>query len=79
VPFIARYRKEQTGGLSGSQLRTLEERLRYLREPEDRRTKLYLTWVAGKFSDGGADRRLIIPFLRRGGASVPKCVCLESG
>ncbi len=32
VPFIARYRKEATGGLDDSQLRTLEERLGYLRE-----------------------------------------------
>ncbi|MDH5184853.1 MAG: RNA-binding transcriptional accessory protein, partial [Gammaproteobacteria bacterium] len=37
VPFIARYRKEVTGGLDDTQLRTLEERLRYLRELEDRR------------------------------------------
>ena len=37
VPFIARYRKEATGGLDDSQLRTLEERLGYLRELEDRR------------------------------------------
>ncbi len=37
VPFIARYRKEATGGLDDSQLRTLEERLRYLRELEERR------------------------------------------
>ncbi|MBP2397143.1 uncharacterized protein JOF39_000224 [Glutamicibacter protophormiae] len=37
VPFIARYRKEVTGMLSDSQLRLLEERLRYLRELEDRR------------------------------------------
>jgi uncharacterized protein len=37
VPFIARYRKEATGGLDDTQLRTLEERLRYLRELEDRR------------------------------------------
>ncbi len=37
VPFIARYRKEVTGSLDDSQLRTLEERLRYLRELEDRR------------------------------------------
>lgn len=37
VPFIARYRKEVTGTLSDSQLRLLEERLRYLRELEDRR------------------------------------------
>ncbi|MGQ0620102.1 MAG: Tex family protein [Panacagrimonas sp.] len=37
VPFIARYRKEITGGLDDTQLRKLEERLGYLRELEDRR------------------------------------------
>ena len=37
VPFIARYRKEITGALDDVQLRTLEERLTYLRELEDRR------------------------------------------
>jgi uncharacterized protein len=37
VPFIARYRKEATGTLDDAQLRKLEERLRYLRELEDRR------------------------------------------
>jgi uncharacterized protein len=37
VPFIARYRKEATGGLDDNQLRLLEERLRYLRELEERR------------------------------------------
>ncbi|MEH1102907.1 Tex family protein [Micromonospora sp. CPCC 205561] len=37
VPFIARYRKEATGLLDDSQLRTLEERLRYLRELDERR------------------------------------------
>src|ERR1700760_1718916 len=37
VPFIARYRKEATGALDDAQLRTLEERLVYLRELEDRR------------------------------------------
>ena len=37
VPFIARYRKEATGGLDDMQLRELEERLGYLRELEDRR------------------------------------------
>src|SRR6266446_5525779 len=37
VPFIARYRKEATGSLDDAQLRTLEERLGYLRELEDRR------------------------------------------
>ncbi|MEI6335097.1 MAG: Tex family protein [Methylococcaceae bacterium] len=37
VPFISRYRKEVTGGLDDTQLRQLEERLRYLRELNDRR------------------------------------------
>jgi protein Tex len=40
VPFIARYRKEVTGMLDDAQLRTLEERLRYLRELEERRTAI---------------------------------------
>ena len=40
VPFIARYRKEATGGLDDTQLRLLEERLRYLRELEDRRAAI---------------------------------------
>ncbi|WP_344320297.1 Tex family protein, partial [Streptomyces macrosporus] len=40
VPFIARYRKEATGGLDDAQLRTIEERLRYLRELEERRTAI---------------------------------------
>jgi protein Tex len=40
VPFIARYRKEATGALDDAQLRTLEERLRYLRELEDRRAAI---------------------------------------
>ena len=37
VPFIARYRKEVTGALDDTQLRNLEERLRYLRELDERR------------------------------------------
>ena len=40
VPFISRYRKEVTGGLDDIQLRLLEERLRYLRELEERRTAI---------------------------------------
>lgn len=40
VPFISRYRKEVTGALDDSQLRTLEERLRYLREMEERRSTI---------------------------------------
>ncbi|MCP5181983.1 MAG: RNA-binding transcriptional accessory protein [Pseudomonadales bacterium] len=40
VPFIARYRKEVTGGLDDTQLRHLEERLTYLRELEERRVAI---------------------------------------
>jgi uncharacterized protein len=40
VPFIARYRKEATGTLDDAQLRTLEERLRYLRELGERRAAI---------------------------------------
>jgi uncharacterized protein len=40
VPFIARYRKEATGALDDAQLRTLEERLRYLRELDERRAAI---------------------------------------
>src|ERR1700730_703843 len=40
VPFIARYRKEATGGLDDTQLRNLQERLIYLRELEERRTAI---------------------------------------
>ena len=40
VPFIARYRKEVTGTLDDAQLRTLDERLRYLRELEERRAAI---------------------------------------
>ena len=47
VPFIARYRKEVTGGLDDTQLRTLSERLTYLRELEARRASI-LDSVAGQ-------------------------------
>jgi len=47
VPFIARYRKEATGLLDDAQLRTLEERLRYLRELDERREAI-LTQVAAQ-------------------------------
>ena len=40
VPFVARYRKEATGGLDDTQLRTLAERLSYLRELEARRATI---------------------------------------
>jgi protein Tex len=40
VPFVARYRKEATGALDDIQLRRLEERLRYLRELDERRAAI---------------------------------------
>lgn len=43
VPFIARYRKERTGGLDDDQLRKIEERLTYLRELEQRRASIVKT------------------------------------
>jgi uncharacterized protein len=59
VPFVARYRKEATGGLDDAQLRHLEERLRYLRELEDRRKAILDSVEAqGKLDD--ALRRKIL-------------------
>jgi protein Tex len=52
VPFVARYRKEATGGLDDTQLRTLEERLRYLRELDARREAIMESIRAqGKLDD----------------------------
>ena len=52
VPFIARYRKEVTGGLDDTQLRNLETRLTYLREMEDRRAAILSSIIEqGKLTD----------------------------
>ncbi len=52
VPFIARYRKEATDALDDAQLRTLEERLRYLRELEERRAAVLDSITSqGKLTD----------------------------
>src|SRR6201986_2940646 len=52
VPFIARYRKEATGTLGDAQLRTLDERLRYLRELEERRAAILASiGEQGKLTD----------------------------
>lgn len=52
VPFVARYRKEATGGLDDTQLRTLAERLQYLRELQERkRTVLSSIEEQGKLTD----------------------------
>ncbi|MDT0268354.1 Tex family protein [Streptomyces sp. DSM 44915] len=57
VPFIARYRKEATGALDDTQLRTLEERLRYLRELTERRAAILESISAqGKLDDALAAR-----------------------
>ena len=57
VPFIARYRKEATGTLDDAQLRTLEERLRYLRELEERRAAILASITEqGKLTDELAER-----------------------
>src|SRR3546814_5923518 len=53
VPFVARYRKEVTGGLDDTQLRNLETRLAYLRELEDRRAAIPASIdEQGKLGDG---------------------------
>ncbi|WP_128895720.1 Tex family protein [Longirhabdus pacifica] len=52
VPFIARYRKEMTGELDETQIRTIEERLRYLRQMQDRKNEvLRLIEEQGKLTD----------------------------
>ena len=52
VPFIARYRKEATGGLDDTQLRQLAERLQYLRELEERKAVVLKSIEEqGKLSD----------------------------
>ncbi|HEX2904363.1 MAG TPA: Tex family protein [Jatrophihabitans sp.] len=57
VPFVARYRKEATGGLDDAQLRTLEERLRYLRELDERRAAvLEAIQAQGKLDEALAER-----------------------
>ena len=91
VPFIARYRKEITGGLDDTQLRLLEERLRYLRELEERRAAILASVEEqGKLSDAlksellGADTKarledLYLPFKpkRRTKAQIAREAGLE--
>src|SRR5665213_3593060 len=59
VPFIARYRKEETGNLDEVQIRAIEEKLAYFRELEDRRaTVLRTIEEQGKLTDELRDRIL---------------------
>jgi uncharacterized protein len=59
VPFIARYRKEMTGALDDAQLRTLEERLRYLRELDERRTAILESIQAQGKLDDALEQRIM--------------------
>ncbi|MBW6439717.1 RNA-binding transcriptional accessory protein [Actinoplanes hulinensis] len=59
VPFIARYRKEVTGTLDDAQLRTLEERLGYLRELEDRRAAVLESIRAQGKLDDALERQIL--------------------
>ena len=59
MPFIARYRKELTGTLDDAQLRTLEERLRYLRELDERRTAILESIRAQGKLDDALERQIM--------------------
>jgi uncharacterized protein len=59
VPFVARYRKEATGGLDDAQLRTLEERLRYLRELDERRAAILESIGAQGKLDAALEERIM--------------------
>ncbi len=70
VPFIARYRKEVTGGLDDTQLRNIEERLIYLRELEERRAAILKSiHEQGKLTDAlakavnAADTKQLLEYL----------------
>jgi len=59
VPFIARYRKEATGMLDDVQLRALEDRLRYLRDLEERRTAVLASIRVQGRLDGALEARIM--------------------
>src|ERR1700683_2334330 len=66
VPFIARYRKEATGTLDDGQLRTLEERLRYLRELEERRAVILESVRSQGKLDEALEAQIMAPDSRAG-------------
>ena len=59
VPFVARYRKEATGALDDTQLRTLEERLGYLRELEERRAAILESVRSQGKLDGALEAQIL--------------------
>src|SRR3954469_4997018 len=72
LPFIARHRKEATGTLDDAQLRTLDERLRYLRELDERR-KAILDSIEGQGKlDDTLRRQILAADTRRG---LRTCTC----
>ena len=74
VPFVARYRKEATGGLDDTQLRALSERLSYLREMEARRSTILASIrEQGKLTDDLA-RAIGTAESRANSATVPDAV-----
>src|SRR4051812_16209971 len=75
VPFIARYRKEVTGGLDDTQLRLLEERLRYLRELEERREAVLASIAERASSATNSSNRSWMPIPRR---DSKICICRTS-
>ena len=78
VPFIARYRKEATGGLDDTQLRALEERLTYLRELEERRAAILESIESRASSRRSSPRRSTPPTPRRG-SKISICPTSRSG
>ena len=71
VPFVARYRKEATGALDDAQLRTLEERLTYLRELETRREAILSSIrEQGKLDAAEANYRLLVEAQPSAGAHL---------
>ena len=66
IPFIARYRKEATGGMSDVTLRELDERLKYLQTLEERKAKIIiLTEDQRKITDKLRDEILSANILQR--------------
>lgn len=64
VPFVARYRKEVTGALDDAQLRTLDERLSYLRELEERRVTIFSRFACMESSTPSWKQRSSLPIAR---------------
>src|SRR5438128_8583015 len=78
VPFVARYRKEATGALDDAQLRALEERLRYLRELDERRAAI-LDSISQQGKLDAALKQAITRWTARRGLRISICPIGRSG